>query len=203
MKQHFKISQSAGSFFLTSLALCIIVFTVQAQDIPRPEHPQPQFERTSWINLNGTWDFTMQVKVENPEENWENMPSAFDRKIKVPFAPESTLSGIGYADFIQGLWYKRSFRIPDNWQGQRIFVNFGGVDFDSRVWINSQLVGRHVGGTGSFEFEITKAVQNGDNEIVVYAYDNTLSDKQPLGKQSRVQPPRWGSVTYTRVSGIC
>lgn len=202
MKQLLKILGSEGSLFFAFLLLLFVTNTIKAQKIPRPEHPQPQFERTSWMNLNGTWDFTMQIKVDNPEENWKNKPPAFDRKITVPFAPESVLSGIGYTDFIQGLWYKRSFKVPEDWHEQRIFVNFGGVDFDTRVWINDQLIGRHIGGTGSFEFEITKAVRTGDNEIMVYAYDNTLSDKQPLGKQSRVQPPRWGSVTYTRVSGI-
>ncbi len=155
-----------------------------------------------WINLNGTWDFTMQIKVENPEENWKTIPATFDKKITVPFATESKLSGIEFTDFVQGVWYKRKFSIPDDWQGQRIFVNFGAVDFDTRVWINNKLAGRHVGGTGSFGFEITRLVQTGENEIIVYAYDNTLSEKQPLGKQSTRQPPRWGGVSYTRTTGI-
>jgi beta-galactosidase/beta-glucuronidase len=197
-----KSSKSPTRFLWKFALLLLVSVNVQAQDIPRPEHPQPQFERSQWINLNGIWDFTMQIKIENPEENWKTKPATFDRKIKVPFVPESELSGIGYTDFIMGTWYRRSFKVPDTWQGQRIFVNFGGVDFDTRVWINDQLAGRHIGGTGSFGFEITKSVQKGENEIVVYAYDNTLSDKQPLGKQSRQQPPRWGSVTYTRSTGI-
>lgn len=179
-----------------------ITLSSSGQDIPRAEHPQPQFERSKWLNLNGTWDFRMQDTVVNPEDNWKNIPTTFDKKIKVPFVPESSLSGVGYTDFIQGVWYRRNFHTPADWQGQRIFVNFGAVDFDTRVWVNNTLVGRHVGGTGSFEFEITKALKQGDNEIIVYAYDNTLSDKQPLGKQSRVNPPRWGSVLYTRSTGI-
>lgn len=200
MKTTTKFSRTA---ILIALALLfILVFNSKAQDIPRPEHPQPQFERTSWMNLNGTWDFTMQTKIENPEENWKTIPQTFDRKIKVPYAPETLISGIGYTDYILGVWYKRTFKVPENWQGQRIFVNFGGVDFDSRVWINNQPVGRHVGGTGSFEYEITKALRSGENEIVVYAYDNVQSDKQSLGKQARPEKPRWGSITYNRVTGI-
>jgi beta-galactosidase/beta-glucuronidase len=186
---------------ILSFALFIFVAaSIQAQDIPRPEHPEPQFERSDWINLNGIWDFTMQTEVENPEENWKTFPESFDKEIKVPFVPESDLSGIGYKDFIQGVWYKRKFTIPADWQGQRIFIHFGGVDFDSRVWVNGQHVGRHVGGDVSFEHEITKAVQKGDNEIIVYAYDNVLSTNQPLGKQSRREIPR--GITYTRTTGI-
>ena len=204
MKKSITNKRKVKKYFSILMMVTFLVLNSKAQEvqIPRPEHPQPQFERSQWLNLNGTWDFAMQLKVENPDENWKVVPAVFDKKIVVPFVPESKLSGIGYTEFIQGVWYKRNFKIPDSWQGLRVFVNFGGVDFDTRVWINKQLVGRHVGGTGSFGFEITNALQKADNEIIVYAYDNTLSDKQPLGKQSRQQTPRWGGVTYTRVTGI-
>jgi beta-galactosidase/beta-glucuronidase len=200
MKTIMKILTQAG--FIAFTLVFTFISNLQSQDIPRPEHPQPQFERSKWINLNGTWDFTMQTKVENPGENWKTIPATFDKKIIVPFVPESKLSGIGYTDYIQGAWYRRKISVPDDWQGQRIFINFGGVDFDSRSWINNQLVGRHVGGTGSFSFEITKALHKGENEIVLYAYDDVMSDKQPLGKQARPEKPRWGSITYTRTTGI-
>ncbi len=188
-----RLIYSVSLVFIASVSL-------KAQDIPRPEHPQPQFERSMWINLNGQWDFTLQTKVENPEENWKTAPAAFDKKITVPFVPESKLSGVGYTDFIQGVWYKRKFSIPEVWSGQRIFVHFGGVDFDSRVWVNDQLLGRHVGGDVPFEYEITKALKTGENEILVYAYDDVFSTKQPLGKQSDQQPPR--GIRYTRTTGI-
>ena len=202
MKTSMKIFNSKIRVFSTFALVLIITANARAQEIPRPEHPQPQFERSKWINLNGTWDFTMQTKVDSAENNWKTRPPTFDRKIIVPFVPESKLSGIGYTDYIQGVWYRRTFTIPADWQGQRVFINFGGVDFDSRIWINNQLVGRHIGGTGSFGFEITKTLQQANNEIVVYAYDNVMSDKQSLGKQARPEKPRWGSITYTRTTGI-
>src|SRR5512133_2707117 len=163
----YKLSRIAFSTML----FAFLTLSAAGQNIPRPEYPQPQFERAKWMNLNGIWEFTMQTKVENPDENWKVIPSIFERKILVPFAPESSLSGIGYTDFIMGTWYKRSFTIPGEWHDQRIFIHFGGVDFDSRVWINNLLAGRHIGGTGSFDFEITKSLKKGENEIVVYAYD--------------------------------
>jgi beta-galactosidase/beta-glucuronidase len=201
MKTNYSL-KPAGIFLLMISLVFLINLSARAQEIPRPEHPQPQFERAKWINLNGTWDFVMQTKVDSVEKNWKTMPTTFDRKITVPFVPESKLSGIGYTDYIQGVWYKKTFKVPADWQGQRVFVNFGGVDFDSRVWVNNQLIGRHVGGTGSFGFEIPKAALKSENEIVVYAYDNVQSDKQNLGKQARPEKPRWGSITYTRTTGI-
>ncbi|HLN20370.1 MAG TPA: glycoside hydrolase family 2 TIM barrel-domain containing protein [Bacteroidales bacterium] len=201
MRKQSNLPKTVSILFLMLISF-FISLTATGQDIPRPEHPQPQFVRTKWINLNGTWDFTMQSNIENASESWMRKPASFDRKIIVPFAPESPLSGIGYTDYIHVVWYKRTFRIPDDWKGQRIFVNFGAVDFDSRVWVNDQFIGRHVGGTGSFEYEITKAIKNGDNEIVIHSYDNVMDDRQPLGKQARQEKPRWGSITYTRVTGI-
>ncbi len=186
---------------LTGMTLVLLLsLQLHSQEIPRPEHPQPQFERSNWINLNGIWNFAMQTKVETPRENWKIVPEVFDRKITVPFAPESKLSGIGYTDFIQGVWYKRKFSVPAEWKGMRIFVHFGGVDFDSRVWINNQIVGRNVGGDVPFEYEITKVLKPEENEIIVYAYDNVLSTNQPMGKQSDKQPP--SGTRYTRTTGI-
>ena len=202
MTNRFELPGQARRLMIAVLLLGFMTYSAGAQTIPRPEHPQPQFERSKWINLNGTWDFTMLSNIENPQDSWRRRPVAFDKTIIVPFAPESPLSGIGYTDYIHVAWYKRAFKVPADWQGQRIFVNFGAVDFDSRVWVNDQFIGRHMGGTGSFEYEITKALKNGDNEIVVHAYDNVMDDRQPLGKQARPEKPRWGSITYTRVTGI-
>ena len=202
MSNRFKLQEPSGKLIPAMILLMVMSLSAVGQNMPRPEHPQPQFERTKWINLNGAWDFTMLSNIENPQESWRKKPTSFDKKIIVPFAPESPLSGIGYTDYIHVVWYKRSFQIPDDWQGQRIFVNFGAVDFDSRVWVNDQFIGRHVGGTGSFEYEITKALKSGDNEILVFAYDNVMDDRQPIGKQARPEKPIWGNIFYTRVTGI-
>ena len=189
------------SILLSIMLLTFLTLSASGQNIPRPEHPQPQFERARWMNLNGTWDFTMLSNIENPGNSWTRRPSEWDKKIIVPFAPESSLSGIGYTDYIHVAWYRRNFNVPQDWKDQRIFVNFGAVDFDSRVWVNDQFIGRHVGGTCSFEYEITKALKEGNNEIVVFAYDNTMDDRQPLGKQSRSEKSTNISI-YTRVTGI-
>ena len=67
-------------------------------NIPRPEHPNPQWERDSWKNLNGTWEFAFDFGCSAVERRlWEK--ETFDREILVPFCPESKLSGIGYTDF--------------------------------------------------------------------------------------------------------
>jgi beta-galactosidase/beta-glucuronidase len=170
------------------------------ETIPRAEHPKPQFQRDAWINLNGEWDFVMDPNVTGIRENWQNNPSKFNKKITVPFCVESKLSGIGHTDFINAVWYHRTFTLPKTWKGNRIFLHFGAVDFECRAWVNGNPFGRHYGGSVSFSFEITDEIREGKNDLVVYAFDDVRSEVQPSGKQSS-QPGSYG-VFYTRVTGI-
>jgi beta-galactosidase/beta-glucuronidase len=167
---------------------------------PRAEHPKPQFMRETWMNLNGPWDFAMDAEVVGLSENWQNDPGKFDKKIIVPFCMESKLSGIGHTDFVNAVWYRRTFEMPRDWKDKRVFLHFGGVDYECHAWVNGKLVGKHYGGSVSFDFEITDAVKVGQNELVVYAFDDVRSDVQPSGKQSRRLESR--GVMYTRVTGI-
>ena len=191
------------------LIVCVLIAGSEAvgrlpwhakSSIPRPEHPKPQFRRDAWINLNGRWDFAMDLNEVGIRANWQNSSSKFSRKITVPFCVESELSGIGHTDFIKALWYHRTFTLPKSWKGDRIFLHFGAVDYECRAWVNGKAVGRHHGGSVSFAFEITDAVKRGQNDLVVYAFDDVQSEVQPSGKQSR-RPESYG-VFYTRVTGI-
>ncbi|NOY81672.1 MAG: hypothetical protein GXP31_11810 [Kiritimatiellaeota bacterium] len=169
-------------------------------DIPRPEHPKPQFYRPDWLNLNGVWRFGFDFGASGLERGWASDPGALDREIVVPFCPESRLSGIGHTDFVSCVWYHRTFELPPNWEAKRVFLHFGAVDYDCRAWVNGREVGRHIGGSVSFAFEITGAVREGKNSITVCALDDVRSGRQPSGKQS----PQFAShgCLYTRTTGI-
>ena len=65
-----------------------------AADVPRAEHPKPQFMREARLNLNGPWGFAMDPNVVGLEQNWRSDPDRFNRTITVPFCLESKLSGI-------------------------------------------------------------------------------------------------------------
>ena len=178
------------------------IHSAEAQTpIPRSEHPRPQFYRAQWLNLNGQWDFAFDFGVSGVEKGWPEKPAGLDKKILVPFCPESKLSGIGYTDFMPAVWYHRTFSVPADWKGSRVFLHFGAVDYDCRAWVNGKPVGRHYGGSTSFAFDITAALMSGGNDLVVCALDDTRSGIQPLGKQSSSYiPPRY--VFYTRTTGI-
>ena len=167
--------------------------------IPRPEYPRPQFERRAWLNLNGVWEFEMDPGESGEQQGWTG-GKPFSQAITVPFPPESTLSGIGHTDFMSCVWYRRTFSIPETWANKRILLHFGAVDYDATVWVNGIQVGRHQGGYAPFVAEITSALKEGENEVVVRAVDHVRSGVQPGGKQST----QLGSAGchYTRVTGI-
>lgn len=189
-----------GVFFIFSfLFLFLISAKLFSEDIPRPEYPRPEMVRTEWLNLNGEWYFAFDFSLSGEERGLPE-GEGFDHKIIVPFAPESKLSGIGFPDFIPCVWYKRSFTLPENWSGRKIFLHFEAVDYRATIWLNAKKVGEHEGGFTPFSFDITKFLNPGENILIVRAFDDTRSGRQPAGKQST----RFESYScfYRRTTGI-
>ena len=180
----------------------LLTMTAQAE-IPRPEHPKPQFEREEWVNLNGDmWTFEFDFGKSGHEVGREFQKShGFSRRINVPFCPESKLSGVAYTDFIPAMWYHRKLEIPSAWAGKRVILHFGGVDYECEIYVNGRSAGFHFGGTVSFEVDLTPFAKPGETcDLVVRVADNTRSGVQPGGKQSG----RYKSYgcSYTRTTGI-
>ncbi|HEX3008170.1 MAG TPA: glycoside hydrolase family 2 TIM barrel-domain containing protein [Bacteroidales bacterium] len=185
------------SLVLTFVLAC---FLANAQPTPRPEYPRPQFERSSWVNLNGTWTYAFDFGNSGHNRGFSKT-EAFENKIVVPFCPESKLSGVEYKDFINNIWYQRKINIPSVWNGKKIILHFGAVDYKSEVFIDGTLVGKHFGGTSSFEFDITAFVKPGaEHNMVVYANDELRSGKQTGGKQCFNYFSE--GCSYTRTTGI-
>lgn len=183
---------------LFSLAMLFVAAVSMA--LPRAEYPRPQFERSEWVNLNGEWSYTFDF-VGSGMERALYKSTGFEGKITVPFCPESKLSGVGYTDFINNIWYQRSITMPQAWAGKNIMLNFGAVYYNSEIYIDGKLAGRHFGGSTSFSVDITKFVSDGKtHSLVVHAYSDTRSLKQPAGKQN-VRHTQFECM-YTRCTGI-
>ena len=157
-----------------------------------PEYPRPIMERGDWKNLNGLWNYAILKKGEAA-------PSGYEGQILVPFAVESSLSGVGKRiNEGQELWYNRSFDVPSNWKNKRVLLHFGAVDWKADVWVNGINVGQHTGGFVPFSFDVTEALKKGGNDLTVRVWDPTDKGPQPRGKQ--VSNPE--GIWYTPVSGI-
>ncbi len=195
---------------VTSLFTLLLIFNLSAQWQPAgdkiktrwasqidvnnvlPEYPRPIMERSEWQNLNGLWNYAILPAGKQK-------PAGFDGEILVPFAVESSLSGVQKrVGRDHELWYHREFTVPSKWKNQNVLLHFGAVDWKADIWVNDVKVGQHTGGYTPFSFDITPALKSGKNSLVVKVWDPTDQGYQPRGKQ--VNKPE--GIWYTPVTGI-
>lgn len=157
------------------------------------EYPRPLLTRTSWQNLNGLWYYAI-TKAGSPE------PQNYAGRILVPFAIESSLSGVQKNVGPENeLWYRRTFSVPPAWKGKQVLIHFGAVDWRTEVYVNEIKIGSHQGGYTPFSFNITPFLnRSGEQKISVKVWDPADKGFQPRGKQVL----RPGGIFYTAVTGI-
>lgn len=154
------------------------------------EYPRPQLQRAAWLNLNGLWDYAITTRDAAK-------PGAWNGRILVPFAIESKLSGVRrMLQPYEALWYRRPLDVAPQ-PGKRTLLHFEAVDYQTKVWVNGKEIGGHTGGNLPFGFDITEALKEQGNTLVVRVEDAT-GGAQLVGKQT-LNP---GGIFYTRTSGI-
>ena len=163
---------------------------------PEAGYPRPQLQRSHWLNLNGEWKFAFddEGRCVQPGDiaDWTH-------SIEVPFAPESTKSGIGDTGFHPNCWYEREFETPEG--DGRLLLHFGAVDYRARVWVNGQYMVEHEGGHTPFTLDITAVLNDGGiTKVTVWAQDDPGDLAKPRGKQDWQLEPH--SIWYPRTSGI-
>ena len=152
-------------------------------DVPWNVYPRPQLRRERWLCLNGTWELSFGGAVQ---------------KIRVPYCPESLLSGVRQKPQIgETLRCRRTFSVPEDWRGMRILLHFGAVMRKAVVTVNGVEVARHENGYLPFSADITDALRGDENELCVEAI-NDLDTRFPYGKQTKKRGGMW----YTPCSGI-
>ena len=162
------------------------------------EYPRPQLERKEWMNLNGPWKYSIKnLEDLDPDQN--------DGYILVPFPLESSLSGVmKNLTSNEVIYYEKTVKIPKEWEGKHILLNFGAVDWKCEVFVNRIKVGEHTGGYSYFYFDITKYLKKTKNIIslrvtdITDTYYSTWGKFQPVGKQTINPKEKW----YTPSSGI-
>ena len=169
------------------------LYTLEGENMkgqPWTVYPRPQMRRENWINLNGEWEFS--VNDQRLSENYE-------KTIRVPFCPESMLSGI-QAHFPEGsaLCYRKTLTLPEGFNRGRVLLHIGAADQVCHCFVNDKKVGEHKGGYEAFSLDITDALISGENEIKLCCYDDLTDLSFPYGKQTLKRGGMW----YTPVSGI-
>jgi beta-galactosidase/beta-glucuronidase len=160
-------------------------------------YPRPQLRRVDWTSLNGSWEFSIDEDAAwtTPEQ------PPFQASISVPFAPETPASGIGNRGFYRACWYRRRFEARNVLPGRRLLLHFGAVDHSASVWVNDVLAATHQGGYTPFTADITKLLSaDGNQSVVVQAYDDPADLSKPRGKQDWQLHSH--SIWYARTTGI-
>ena len=165
------------------------LYTIHGENLsgtPWTVYPRPQMRRDSYLNLNGEWDFS----VNDGEV----------QKIKLPFCPESMLSGVN-RHYPEGsiLIYRRKVTLPEGFNHGRVLLHIGAADQVADVYVNGVSLCHHEGGYEAFSCDITDVLQQ-ENEIEIRCVDDLRIQDYPYGKQ--VLPEKRGGMWYTPVSGI-
>lgn len=169
-------------------------------NIYRLEHPEPQFRRENWQNLNGIWQFEIDHGKSGRARGMIKSDYTFNDCINVPFCPESELSDIGNKDYMSAVWYRREIELTEEQiQDKTILFHIGACDYDTQIWVNEKFAGEHKGGFSPICVDITDYVVKGKNVVTVVAEDD-VRKPIPRGKQS----DRYESYGcfYTRTTGI-
>ena len=142
------------------------------------KYPRPQFRRENILMLDGDWKIN-------------------DRLVRVPFPPQSVLSGFE-GDVPEEFTYIKEFIIPDSFTKERLILYFGAVDQCCIVKVNGIEVGGHCGGYTSFSVDITDVVNKEKSNLLEVKVKDNLSTDYAYGKQTKNPQGMW----YTPVSGI-
>lgn len=165
-------------------------------------HPRPLLVRPDWQDLRGDWGFATDDEDLGRARGWHQDAAPFTRTIAVPYPPESELSGIHDPAPHPIVWYRRSVRLDSRpGQGERLLLHFGAVDYRAEVWLNGVHIGGHEGGHTPFSFDVTDALVDGDEQLIVVRAEDECDDAtQPRGKQDWRAEPH--AVWYHRTTGI-
>lgn len=182
-------------------------------------YSRPDFQRSAlnWKSLDGSWDFIFDDQDSGLAELWQRrgIPAQTGgkqnhtkRQIQVPYAFQTSASGIGLNEVHEVIWYERTIsdiRTPDeNAQGNRLILRFGAVDYECSVWVNGYYMGGHLGGHVPFDVDISDAVDDANSSkdawVTIRVRDSPYDLTQPRGKQFWREIPE--SIWYTPTSGI-
>lgn len=161
------------------------------------DYPRPQFRRTSFINLNGKWDFCLDFDQKGSALNYQD---GFEKEseINVPFAYETVPSGIGLEKRCDQVWYQKVFAYHKR-EGKRLLLHLEGSDYLTTVYCNGTEVGFDSGAYHRETFDLTSTLKEGENKLVIRVQDD-YSKEKPRGKQ-RWEDENFG-CWYVDTTGI-
>lgn len=172
------------------------------------DYPRPQFVREEWFSLDGKWRFCFDDEnIGEQKEYYKKFPENA-AAIVVPYAYETPASGIKDGDIHGIMWYQRTFKTGRIGKEKKLLLNFEGVDYRAKVWLNGVFVGGHEGGYCRFTIDGSNAIRENAENILTVRCEDSMATDQPRGKQrwlkqdfgcwykptSGIWKPVWGEI---------
>ncbi|MBD3419550.1 MAG: hypothetical protein GF398_05460 [Chitinivibrionales bacterium] len=157
---------------------------------------KPENEQRSSMLLNGWWDFLPVLEEAGkshllpqdiPQSDWLKdviiVPGSWTRGHDVypeeivqqkPWLGWRIYDNYGYPeawDATNTAWYRTIFTVAEVQSSRRWFLHFGGILREAWIFVNGHECGRSYNGILPVECEVTKALREGSNELVVYVTD--------------------------------
>ena len=145
--------------------------------------PQKNNKREKF-DISGLWKFKVDSDKVGEKENWAKIFfNALD--IAVPGSWNEQLEAEGLIHYTGTAWYSKDFFVPDNLQGNKIWIRIGSADYYLKLWANGKLVGENFGGFLPIDFEITEYIELGKKNNITLIVNNELnSETIPQGISS-------------------
>jgi beta-galactosidase/beta-glucuronidase len=148
------------------LILLFISIDVNGQ----PEGRSVQDFNPGWRFFKG--DVPDGQKTELDDSQWRLLDLPHDWSIEGPFS-KNNYSCTAYLPGGTG-WYRKTFVVPENESGRKIFIYFGGIYNNSEVWINGNHLGKRPNGYISFQYDLTPFINFGGENLIAVKVDHSL-----------------------------
>ncbi len=147
--------------------------------------------------LSGFWDFRLDPAEEGEGQGWY---AGFveEKRIAVPGSWNEQFQDV--RNYFGGGWYQTRFHLPRGWQGQRVWLRIGSANYWADVWVNGEKAGAHAGGHLPFEFDITRLLRSGGENVLVIRVNGELNlETVPWGMVPDPDVPR-SAVQYPDIN---
>jgi beta-glucuronidase len=130
-------------------------------------------------DLSGIWQFQLDPKAEGTDGEWfRGLPAP--RPIAVPCSWNDLFDDA--RDYLGLAWYRQETYVPAAWRQQRVMLRIGSANYAAQVWVNGELVARHLGGHLPFVAEVTNQLRWDRKNVIAIAVENRqLLDRVPPG----------------------
>ncbi len=186
--------------------------TAEMKADARYDKPWLEPKSSEVLSLNGTWKLNY---VDAPEKRpgeadfwgdnvdvsaWDDIsvPSCLEMNgygepyyinVNYPFAdnPPKIVMKNGLTNSVGS--YRRTFNLPEGWDGKRVFLHFDGIYSAAYVWINGKYVGYTQGSNNDAEFDVTSQVRQGENNVCVQVFrwcDGSYLEDQDMWRMSGI-----------------